>query len=602
MQTDAPAPAKSLGPAAMREVSAKTAPASFRAPLALLLLSLAIIAAVWNWLAAPAALSIAPVDAARQLDCVSYAPFRAHQTPWNSTDVIAPAQIAEDLATLSRLSGCIRIYSVENGLDKVPELAAKAGLKVILGIWIGRDILKNAALVDVAVSLANAYPETITALIVGSEVLLRGDMSAADLRKTIRAAKARIGVPISYAEVPDFWLRNPDVTSEVDFVTVHVLPYWEDAPLRAEDAAAHVADIHRQMAAAFPFKEILIGEAGWPSRGRMRSVALPSRINQARFISDLAALARREHMRVNLFEAYDESWKQQWEGTAGGNWGLLDGFTRAPKYPPGSSIRNYPFWKLQLATGLAFSALVFAAAWFSRARTSAVPWPIWSAVATSATVGGCLVGLVAERTWFESYALAGWFNQGLLFIVALAAPPACVMALVSGRPLPAFAELFGPAEARPGSRAALILGAILAVTTLLATETALGLVFDPRGRDFAFAGLTMAVLPLGMVALLSRRKPKTSRAAEAAFAILLASAALYISVHEGVHNWQALWTSFAYAVLGSVLWLPRAAAARLLKRSIAGSRLSRSETGAVQPVAVVAQSQRAGPPAPEACR
>ena len=69
-------------------------------------------------------------------------------------------------------------------------------------------------------------------------------------------------------------------------------------------------DIHKQVAAAFPGKEILIGEAGWPSRGRMRDGALPSRINQARFFSELLDLARRENFRVNLFEAYDEPWKR----------------------------------------------------------------------------------------------------------------------------------------------------------------------------------------------------------------------------------------------------------------------------------------------------
>jgi len=600
-QIDTPALAKPHGPEAMRGLSQKTTPPSFRAPLALFLLSLVVITAVWSWLALPAAPGIAPIDAARKFDCVSYAPFRMDQTPWNSTAVIAPEQIAEDLATLSRLSGCIRIYSVENGLDKVPELAASVGLKVILGIWIGRDPLKNAALIDIAVGLTNTHPDTITALIVGSEVLLRGEMSAAELRRTIRTAKERVGVPVSYADVPDFWWRYPDVAKEIDFVTVHVLPYWEDVPFGAGEAAAHVADVHRQMATAFPGKEILIGEAGWPSRGRMRGVALPSRINQARFISDLVELARREHMRVNLFEAYDEPWKEQWEGTVGGHWGLLDGFSRELKYPPGSSIRNYPFWKLQLGAGFAFSALVFAAAWLSRTRTSAIRWTTWIAVAASATVGGCLVGILAERTWLESYALAGWFNQGMLFVLAIATPLASVMALVSARPLPAFAELFGPPEARPGSRAALMLGAILVVATLIATETALGLVFDPRGRDFAFASLTMAVLPLGMVALFGRRKPDTNRAAEATFAILLAAAALYISMHEGFHNWQALWTSFAYAALGSVLWLPHAAVARLVSRSAAGSQTSGSETRVVQPVAVAAQAQCASP-ATEACQ
>src|SRR5882757_3599189 len=98
-------------------------PIAIRAPLALLLLSLGVIAAVWWWLATPALLSHAPADPAAKLDCVSYAPFRDHQSPWNSELIIPPEQIAEDLVQLARISNCVRTYSVDNGLDKVPELA-----------------------------------------------------------------------------------------------------------------------------------------------------------------------------------------------------------------------------------------------------------------------------------------------------------------------------------------------------------------------------------------------------------------------------------------------------------------------------------------------
>src|SRR6201981_96079 len=216
---------------------------SFRTPIVLLLLSLSLIAGVWGWVGTPVTLEVAPIDAARKVDCVSYSPFREGQTPWNSQVVISEAQIAEDLAQLARISKCVRTYSIENGLDRVPELAARAGLKVVLGVWIGRDRLKNAALIDSAGALIKEHASVITSVIIGSEVLLRGEMTAAALGQTIRAARARFDVPVGYAEVEEFWLRDREIANDVDFITVHVLPYWEDAPVRAEDAAAHVDDI-----------------------------------------------------------------------------------------------------------------------------------------------------------------------------------------------------------------------------------------------------------------------------------------------------------------------------------------------------------------------
>ncbi len=113
--------------------------------------------------------------------------------------------------------------------------------------------------------------------------------------------------------------------ADVDFVTVHILPYWEDVPPRAEDAAAHVDEDPKAGGGGLSGKEILIGETGWPSYGRMRDGALASRINQARFIVRDFRSGQADNFRVNLFEAYDEPWKRQWEGTVGGYWGLLGG-------------------------------------------------------------------------------------------------------------------------------------------------------------------------------------------------------------------------------------------------------------------------------------
>ena len=297
----------------------------FRTPLALFFVSLGIVAAVWWWLATPVALTRAPIDGAAKLECVSYAPFRNDQTPHDPTLIVRPEQIAEDLAELAKVSKCIRTYSIDNGLDKVPELASRVGLKVLLGVWIGRDRAKNAQLADIAVSLVKDHPGTVTAVIVGSEVLLRGEMTVADLRQIIRSVKPRVNVPVTYADVWEFWLRYREVGEDVDFVTAHFLPYWEDVPPRAEEAAAHVDEIRKQVVAAFPGKEILIGETGWPSHGRMRDGALASRVNQARFISEILERARQDKFRVNFFEAYDEPWKRRWEGTVGGYWGLFDG-------------------------------------------------------------------------------------------------------------------------------------------------------------------------------------------------------------------------------------------------------------------------------------
>ncbi|GKQ51058.1 beta-(1-6) glucans synthase [Bradyrhizobium sp. Ce-3] len=536
-------------------------PISLRTPLALLLISLAVIASVWWWLATPITLARAPIDPAAKLQCVSYTPFRGAQTPLDPTTQIPVEQIEQDLTDLVKVTDCVRTYSIENGLDQVPGVAAKVGLKVMQGIWLGSNRFKNLQQIAIAVRLAKEYPGVVTSLIVGNEVLLRGEMTAADLAANIRAVKAQAGnVPVTYADVWEYWVKNREIYDAVDFVTIHILPYWEDIPIKAKYAAAHVDDIRKRMAVTFPGKEILIGETGWPSAGRMREGALPSRTNQARVVSEILDLAKREGFRVNLIEAYDQPWKRKLEGTVGGYWGLFDSIKRQVKYPPGVAISNYPAWKLQMAGGMALSVATFVVAWLTLRRRPWTPRPsAWIAVAVSATTAGALLGIAGDKMYYESYGVGGWLHWGVLLAAAIVAPLLTAHALIAGRSLPTFLELIGPRDYRGKGMFGALLAIVLAVTTVITAESALGFVFDPRYRDFPYASLTMAVVPFALLTMLNRPKEGTRPLAESVFAGLLVIAAAYTIYNEGTINWQSDWTCVMYLLLAATLWRARAA-------------------------------------------
>lgn len=291
----------------------------------------------------------------------------------------------------------------------------------------------------------------------------------------------------------------------------------------------------------------------------MRAGALPSRTNQARVVSEILTLAKREGFRVNLIEAYDQPWKRRLEGTVGGYWGLFDSARRALKYPPGQPISNFPLWKWQMAAGMLFSAIVFVSAWFTTRRR---PWTprlaSWVAVWLIATVSGILLGVAVDKMFYESYGIGGWLQWGALLAAALVASVLGANAVISGRSLPTFLDMFGPPG--EGSRLSLsmwCLGAALAAAALIGSETALGFVFDPRYRDFPFASLTMAVVPF---ATLLANRPQSGRrpVAEAVFAGLLAMSAVYIGFNEGGENWQSLWTCAIYGLFAVTLWQARA--------------------------------------------
>ena len=150
---------------------------------------------------------------------------------------------------------------------------------------------------------------------------------------------------------------------------------------------------------------------------------MPSRTNQARVVSEILDLAKREGFRVNLIEAYDQPWKRQLEGTVGGYWGLFDAVKRALKYPPGEPISNYPLWKWQMGCGMALSVFVFLAGWLTLRRR---PWQprlsSWIAVGTSATTSGMLLGIAADKMLYESYGIGGWLQWAALLAAGCASP------------------------------------------------------------------------------------------------------------------------------------------------------------------------------------
>jgi hypothetical protein len=291
----------------------------------------------------------------------------------------------------------------------------------------------------------------------------------------------------------------------------------------------------------------------------MRDSALPSRTNQARVISEVLDLARRENVRVNLFEAYDESWKREIEGTVGGSWGLFDSVQRTLKYPPGFPISNFPLWKLQMCSGMALVTLVFGAAWLTLRRKPRVPGLVsWFAVGISATTAGILFGVAAQKVFYESYGAGGWLLWGSLLIAATASPVFGANALMSGRALPSCLELLGPEGYRIKSVLAIMHGLAWIVTIVIGTETALGLVFDPRFIDFPFAALTMAAVPFAAMTLLNPPKNEIRPIAESIFAGVFLVAAIYVGFNEGPANWQSLWTCAAYLLLALTLWRVRA--------------------------------------------
>lgn len=294
-----------------------------------------------------------------KLECVSYAPFSKDQSPFMFSDgmVISEDLVREDLTLLAKYTDCIRTYSTV-GLEMIPRIARENGLKMLMGAWVSSDKISTQKEINTLIKLVNENQDIVKAVIVGNEVLLRGDVSETVLVDYIKQVKEALpNTEVTYADVWEFWVKHPQIREVTDFVTIHILPYWEDDPMNIDQSIGHLADVRGEVEAILKDKNILIGETGWPSEGRAREDAIPSKINQALFVREFVKLAEKEGWNYNIIEAFDQPWKRVSEGAVGGFWGLFDK-DRADKNVFSGDVSNFPNYKM-LALGSIFLVLAF---------------------------------------------------------------------------------------------------------------------------------------------------------------------------------------------------------------------------------------------------
>jgi glucan 1,3-beta-glucosidase len=541
----------SLDPAA-----AAALPGLARRVAALVVLA-TLLAALAAWAAQLARPLPLPEVSAARLPCVSYAPFRREgHTPFDATLVVTPEQIEADLRTLAQVTPCVRTYGLDHGIDAVPEIARKLGLRVVLGAWIGRDPVANRAQLDRALDLARSHGDVIDLLVIGNEVLLRREQTPEAMAALLREARAASPVPVAYADVWEFWLRHAEALKpHVDVVAAHILPYWEDHPVGVAGAAEHVHQIAGELRSAFAPLPVFVGETGWPAAGRQRGPAVAGSQEQSRFVREMLARQSTAPLAFNLIEAYDQPWKRRLEGAMGGHWGMFDaqGKLRVALVGPAPGDALGRAMLLAGACGAVFGSVLGLATRRSGAGRTArtLAW-----VLAAAGIAALLPLMLREiEDWSRDP--VEWVSHMLMSGLALGAAliAAARLAALAGGAQPA--PVLGAVQLWRASAAwSQRMSAALRLAYLFAMGVmALGLVFDPRYRPLGWWWLAAPAVLAALSAWLGGRSSREAREERLLAAACLVTAPL-IAGQEGWANGQAQLTAALLAVLGLAVWTP----------------------------------------------
>jgi len=307
--------------------------------------------ALWAWLNRPSAEPPWP----DHVQGMAFSPFGSGQDPVPQL-LPTPEQIDADLQLLAGKVTAVRSYSSLKSLGQIADIAARHQLKVALGAWIDRNRHTNEVELAAAIDIANRH-ENVIRLVIGNEVILRNDLSVDELGRLLDRARDAVEQPVSTAEPWNVWLQNPQLVEHVDYIAVHLLPYWEG--IAVEQAVDYLAMRIEQLERAYPGKQIVIAEVGWPSSGRTREAAVASTSNEAMFLRRFLERARKEGYIYYLMEAFDQPWKARYEGAVGAYWGIYN-VDREPKFAFVAPIVRIPQWQTLAAISVVLASMLVA--------------------------------------------------------------------------------------------------------------------------------------------------------------------------------------------------------------------------------------------------
>ncbi|MGB5259237.1 MAG: glycosyl hydrolase family 17 protein [Gammaproteobacteria bacterium] len=249
---------------------------------------------------------------------ISFSPYVEGQGPGT---VIGEAQIRERLKFIVPCVNWVRSFSSTEGNELIPGIAAEHGLKTMVGVWLDSDRENNEMELANAIEVARAGHAGILA--VGNEVLLRGDLSEAELIDYInRAKQAAPDVDVGYVDAYFEFVDHPRVTEACDVILANCYPFWESCP--AEYSLLYMKDMYHRAVQAANGKQVIISETGWPNVGTPEGGAVPSFENAIRYFINTYQWAAEEGIEIFYFSSFDETWKVDREGDVGAYWGLWD--------------------------------------------------------------------------------------------------------------------------------------------------------------------------------------------------------------------------------------------------------------------------------------
>ena len=224
--------------------------------------------------------------------------------------IISQEQLKAQLKLIAPYTEWVRTYACQ-GLSEIVPLAHEMGIKVAMGAWLGQDTVANE--VEIACLISNAMLTKPEMVIVGSETLLRNDLSPNQLIDYLR--RVRMALPpeiqVTTADTAIGYTANRALVSAVDVVMVNLYPYWSGVDIG--NSMTWLNSEYDNVVARSQGKQVWISETGWPSCDTG---------SESDYAVNFVSWAKAKDVSYFLFEAFDEPWKWSAEKPQESCWGV----------------------------------------------------------------------------------------------------------------------------------------------------------------------------------------------------------------------------------------------------------------------------------------
>lgn len=238
---------------------------------------------------------------------ISYAPYRADHLCKTA------GEIDDDFSRFSHLYSTVRIYGTDCGqVPMIYEAAMRAGMKLFLGIW---DLNTVELEADAIASGIGGDWDAVKAISVGNELVNNGQASPEQVVAAVQQARQALRArgyqgPVVAVDTFIAAEAHPELCDASDFCAINAHSFF-DSSSDAANAGQWLSDTVSRVKSrlASPGMKVMVTETGWPTRGAVNGLAVPSMENQRAALASIREAFSAEPEDVILFSAFNDLWK-----------------------------------------------------------------------------------------------------------------------------------------------------------------------------------------------------------------------------------------------------------------------------------------------------